>query len=79
VSGFINWSMTKAPTLLLTLAIINVAAGLVTTLGQPINALAVIAASLGAGLIPFIAAAVLYRIDQHLKNVNQANKGDSNA
>jgi hypothetical protein len=58
---------------------INLPTGLVTTMGQSFNPLVAFAASINAGLIPFIAAAVLYRVDQHLKSVSQASESDLDA
>jgi hypothetical protein len=77
--GLFVWTMKFAPSGLLIVAIVNFIVGLFTTLAQPIDPYAAIAASLNAGLLPFIAAAVLYRTDLYLAALCQTEQSDRNA
>lgn len=66
MSSVVSNILTKAAGILCLIALLNVTLGFVTILSRSREPLMAFTAALNAGLIPFIAAAVLFRIDRWL-------------
>ena len=76
---FVTLVLSAAPRVLLAMAIINIVAGLFATFGSLADPVVAVAASLNAGLVCFIAAAVNFRADTYLEAISGNKKSDPNA
>ena len=77
--GFFESALRVAPSILIIVAIVNFVVGLFTTWGRLGDPLLAVAASLNSGLVPFIAAALLYRVDLYLIAASQSKQSGDNA